>query len=108
MGTFRLKVPLNHSPAPSVRFSRLGPKSPLSGGWVFGLIGEALANRVRDATKAAGLGNGLSGHSDRIGMARRVSPQERPPQRSSTRADGDIVARHTKVEVASQGLTWLT
>ena len=39
---------------------------------MFGLTGEALANRVRDAVKAAGLGDNFSGHSGRIGMARRV------------------------------------
>ena len=39
---------------------------------MFGLTGEALANRVRDAFKAAGLGDNFSGHSGRIGMARRM------------------------------------
>ena len=39
---------------------------------MFGLTGEALANRVRAAARAAGLGDGFSGHSGRIGMARRV------------------------------------
>ena len=36
---------------------------------VFGLTGEALANRVRAAARAAGLGDGFTGHSGRIGMA---------------------------------------
>ena len=35
---------------------------------MFGLTGEALANRVR----AASLGDGFSGHSGRIDMARRI------------------------------------
>ncbi len=39
---------------------------------VFGLTGEALANRVRAAARAAGLGDGFTGHSGRIGMARRM------------------------------------
>ena len=39
---------------------------------MFGLTGEALANRVRDAFKAAGLGDNFSGHSGLIGMARRM------------------------------------
>ncbi len=43
------------------------PAAPL-----FGLTGEALANRVRAAARAAGLGNGFTGHSGRIGMARRM------------------------------------
>ena len=39
---------------------------------VFELTGEALANRVRDAGRASGLGDGFTGHIDRIGMARRM------------------------------------
>ena len=39
---------------------------------VFNLTGETLANRVRAAARAAGLGDGFSGHSGRIGMARRM------------------------------------
>lgn len=41
-----------------------GPASP-----VFGPTGEALANLVYAAARAAGLGDGFSGHSGRIGMA---------------------------------------
>ena len=36
---------------------------------VFGLTGEALANRVSAAPRAAGLGDGYTGHSGRVGMA---------------------------------------
>ena len=73
---------------------------------MFGLTGEALANLVRDVAKAAGLGDGFTG---RIGMVRRmVAAGERPSQWSSTRAAGDMVARHTRGEVASQALTGLT
>ena len=39
---------------------------------VFGLTGETLANRVRAAARAAGLGDGFTGHSGHIGMARRM------------------------------------
>ena len=45
---------------------------------VFGLTGEALANRIRAAPRAAGLGDGFSGHSGRIGMARRMVAAEAP------------------------------
>ena len=50
----------------------LRPKDADPSAPVFGLTGEALANRVRAAAKAAGLGDGFSGHSGRIGMARRM------------------------------------
>ena len=39
---------------------------------MFGLTGETLANRVSAAARAAGLGDRFSGHSGRIGMARRM------------------------------------
>ena len=39
---------------------------------VFGLTGETLANRVHAAARAAGLGDGFTGQSGRIGMARRT------------------------------------
>ena len=56
---------------------------------VFGLTGEALANRVRAAARAAGLGDGFTGHSGRIGMARRmVAAGARPTPRCSARAAG--------------------
>ena len=45
---------------------------------VFGLTGEALANRVRAAARAAGLGEDFSGHSGRIGMARRMLAARAP------------------------------
>ena len=53
---------------------------------VFGLTGETLANRLRAAARAAGLGDGFSGHSGRIGMARRMVAGERPTRRCSARA----------------------
>ena len=48
------------------------PDEPDAAVPVFGLTGEALANRVRAAARAAGLGDGFTGHSGRIGMARRM------------------------------------
>ena len=50
-----------------IRTDDADPSAP-----VFGLTGEALANRVRAAAKAAGLGDGFTGHSGRIGMACRM------------------------------------
>ena len=49
-----------------------GTEHPSSETSVFGLPGEALANRVRAAAKAVGLGDKFLGHSARIGMARRM------------------------------------
>ena len=78
---------------------------------VFGLTGEALANRVRAAARAAGLGEGFTGHSGRIGMARRMVAAGAPNaavQRQGLWKHGDMVARYTRGEVAGEALKWLT
>ena len=58
---------------------------------VFGLTDEALANRVHAAARAAGLGDGFTGHSGRIGMARRMVAAG-APQRGGV-APGPMEAR---------------
>ena len=55
-----------HAPR-DIRPDDVDPAAP-----VCGLTRETLANRVRAAARAAGLGVGFSGHSGRIGMARRM------------------------------------
>ena len=78
---------------------------------VFGLTGEALANRVRAAARAAGLGDGFSGHSGRIGMARRMVAAGAPNaavQRQGRWKNGNMVARYTRGESAGEALKWLT
>ena len=78
---------------------------------VFGLSGETLANRVRAAAHTAGLGDGFSGHSGRIGMARRMVAAGAPNaavQRQGRWKHGDMVARYTRGEAAGEALKWLT
>ena len=78
---------------------------------VFGLTGETLANRVRAAARAAGLGDGFTGHSGRIGMARRMVAAGAPNaavQRQGRWKHGDMVARYTRGEAAGEALQWLT
>ena len=83
---------------------------PVSEVPVFGLTGEALANRVRAAAKAAGLGEDFSGHSGRIGMARRMVAAGAPNatvQHQGRWRHGDMVARYTRGEAAGEALKWL-
>ena len=83
---------------------------PVSEVPVFGLTGEALANRVRAAAKAAGLGDGYDGHSGRIGMARRMVAAGAPNatvQHQGRWRHGDMVARYTRGEAAGEALKWL-
>ena len=68
---------------------------------VFGLTGEALA---------AGLGDEFTGHSGRIGMARRMvatGALHAAVQRQGRWKHGDMVARYTRGEVAGEALKWL-
>ena len=77
---------------------------------VFGLTGEALANRVRAAARAAGLGDGFTGYSGHIGMARRMVAAGAPNvavQRQGRWKHGDMVARYTRGESAGKALKWL-
>ena len=78
---------------------------------VFGLTGETLANRVHAAAQAAGLGDRFTGHSGRIGMARRMVAAGAPNaavQRQGRWKHGDMVARYTRGEVAGEALKWLS
>ena len=78
-----------------------------SGAPVFGLTGEALANRVRAAAKAAGLGDGFSGHSGRVGMERRMVAAGAPNtavERQGQWKHGDMVARYTRGEAVGEAL----
>ena len=87
------------------------PENPAPAATVFGLTGETLANRVRVAAEAAGLGNGFSGHSGRIGMARRMVAAGAPNaavQRQGRWKNGNMVARYTRGESAGEALKWLT
>ena len=75
---------------------------------MFGLTGEALANLVRDAAKAAGLGDGFTG---RIGMARRVvaaGALVAAVQHQGRWHHSDMVARYTRGEAAGEALKWLS
>ena len=78
---------------------------------VFALTGQRLANRVHAAASAAGLGEGFSGHSGRIGMARRMVAAGAPNaavQHQGRWRHGDMVARYTRGESAGEALKWLT
>ena len=87
------------------------PEDADSAALIVGLTGEALANRVRAAARAAGLGDGFTGHSGRIGMARRMVAAGAPNaavQRQGRWKHGDMVARYTRGEAAGEALKWLS
>ena len=78
---------------------------------MFGLTGETLANRIHAVARAAGLGKGFSGHSGRIGMARRMVAAGAPNaavQNQGRWKDGSMVARYTRGEASGEALKWLS
>ena len=61
---------------------------------VFGLSESQIARRVKVIARAAGLADWefFSGHSGRVGMARRMAQNGAPPTRSNARAAGSRAA----------------
>ena len=80
---------------------------------VFGLSADRIARRVKAAARAAGLGDAYSGHSGRVGMARRMVAAGAPVAavirqgRWSERSGGAMVARYTRREDAAEALRYL-
>ena len=64
-----------------------------------------------DAGRAADSDEGFTGHSGRIGMARRMVAAGAPNaavQRQGRWKHGDMVARYTRGEAAGEALKWFT
>ena len=103
-----MAVTENHRPRPPGHPARWTPTHPQP---VFALTGQTLANRVRASASAAGLGEGFSGDSGRIGMARRMVAAGAPNaavQNQGRWKHGDMVARYTRGEASGEALKWLT
>ena len=73
---------------------------------VFGMTTRHIGNRVRAATKAAGLGEGYTGHSGRVGMAQDLANTgtELPALMTAGRwKNSKMPARYTERETAARG-----
>ena len=73
---------------------------------IFGLSDDQIARRVRAAAKAAGLGEGFSGHSARVGMAQDLARAgtELPALMTAGRWQSPTMpARYTRAEQAGRG-----
>ncbi len=71
---------------------------------VIPLTGTTISIRIKAAAKAAGLGEGFSGHSGRVGLARRMSKNGAPVNYTMLQGrwkSGDQVARYTRQEDVS-------
>ena len=73
---------------------------------IFGLTKQQLINRIRSACAAAGLGNGYSGHSARVGMARdlaRAGTELSALMNAGRWQSHDMPAHYTRAETAGRG-----
>ena len=80
---------------------------------VFGLSESQIARRVKVITKAAGLSDWefFSGHSGRVGMARRMAQNGAPTheieRQGRWKQGGGMVGRYTRGESAGSALRYL-
>ena len=77
---------------------------------VFGLSMSQISRRVDGMAKAAGLGDGYSSHSGRVGLAIRMTRRGAPLQAVQTHGrwkSPQIPARYTRGEKALEALEWL-
>ena len=77
---------------------------------VFGLSVASISRRVKAAARAAGLGAGYSGHSGRVGMARRMARAGAPTHEIMAQGrwrSAGMVADYTRAENAERAAKWL-
>ena len=80
---------------------------------VFGLSKSQISRRVKVIAKAAGLSDWefFSGHSGRVGMARRMAQNGAPTheieRRGRWKQGGGMVGRYTRGEAAGSALRYL-
>ncbi len=78
----------------------------VDGATIFGLRPNQIARRIKKAAQAAGFGEGFSGHSPRVGMARDLARAgiELPSLMNAGRwRSASMPARYTRNEVAGRG-----
>ena len=91
----------------------LRPAGVASGEKVFGLSESQIARRVKMIAKAAGLADWefFSGHSGRVGMARRMAQNGAPTheieRQGRWKQGGGMVGRYTRGETAGSALRYL-
>ena len=77
---------------------------------VFGLSMSQISRRMDSMAQAAGLGEGYSGHSGRVGLAIRMTRRGAPLQAVQTHGrwkSPSMPARYTRSEKALEALEWL-
>ena len=101
------------TPAAMRALDAIRPAGVGGGQKVFGLSESQIARRVKAVAKADGLANWelFSGHSGRVGMARRVAQNGAPTheieRQGHWKQGGGMVGRYTRGESAGSALRYL-
>lgn len=86
------------------------PEVPLGSDSVFGLSAASISRRIKAAALAAGFGSGYSGHSGRVGMARRMAQAGAPTHEIMAQGrwkTPGMVTSYTRSENAGRAAKWL-
>ena len=99
------------TPAGMAALEAIRPEEPLPGQSVFGLSERQISRRIKDAAESAGLGEGYSGHSGRVGLARTMTDNGAPvnvTMKQGRWRRAETVARYTRGESAGAALRWIS
>ena len=98
------------TPAAVEALGAIRPADADSSDSVFGLSAPSIARRIRAAAATAGLGSGFSGHSGRVGMARRMAAAGAPTHEIMAQGrwkTARMVEVYTRAEEAGRAAKWL-
>ena len=98
------------TPAGMAALNAIRPEEPEPGQSVFGLSERQISRRIKDAATAAGLGDGFSGHSGRVGLARTMTDNGAPvnvTMKQGRWRRAETVAKYTRGESAGAALRWI-
>ena len=98
------------TPAAVAALAAIRPAGAHGSTAVFGLSAPSIARRIRAAAAVAGLGSGFSGHSGRVGMARRMAAAGAPTHEIMAQGrwkTARMVEVYTRAEEAGRAAKWL-
>ena len=98
------------TPATMAALENIRPERHRPDGAIFKLSARQIARRVAAAAKHAGLGDGFSGHSGRVGLARNMTGNGAPiivTMKQGRWKNAETVARYTRGETAGEALRWI-
>ena len=98
------------TPIAMAHLDAIRPHPPAGSDPVFGLSVASISRCVKAAARAAGLGAGYSGHSGRVGTARRMARAGAPTHEIMAQGrwrSAGMVADYTRAENAERAAKWL-